>query len=478
MENKSSYFEKYHDFLYKRKMLNNNKLLEEKSNNFNRKNNLEIVNKTEPVFNLNIKNIEKRNDSDSGCLSSLRRQFNSKNKPITSQNLETNYKTFYTNDSPSSIKKIKANNSSSNNVKDRKSDIRQKSNINNTKIENIINDYKNNNIINNLFFDKNIIKNKNKIKYRALSTSNLNKNKQKIYSNYNIKKINFDKDKNLFNYKKNNNLNNFLSNSNLSKKKINNNNKKNNSLDKSNLNFTFDSQSLNKELDHILNSYDFKNINNDINEINIDDKSIKIHFRNLLYLVKELQAKNDLLKKEIRIKNNLISTLENQMNNKKIRIAKNLNNSILQEYNDNILVDNNRLKSEILNLEKKLENQKIYYEDLINDYKVKLNEQKNKNNIMNNNLQNIENKYKFSNNKIIDMKDELKDVTLMKAKLQDINEKYGVINIEQQKKIENLENQLKVLLTLVKNLFNQENNILYPMRTKLFYEISNIGKDK
>ena len=180
MENKSSHFEKYHDFLYKRKMLNNNKLLEEKSNNFNRKNNLEIVNKTEPVFNLNIKNIEKRNDSDSGCLSSLRRQFNSKNKPITSQNLETNYKTFYTNDSPSSIKKIKANNSSSNNVKDRKSDIRQKSNINNTKIENIINDYKNNNIINNLFFDKNIIKNKNKIKYRALSTSNLNKNKQKI----------------------------------------------------------------------------------------------------------------------------------------------------------------------------------------------------------------------------------------------------------------------------------------------------------
>ena len=32
---------------------------------------------------------------------------------------------------------------------------------------------------------------------------------------------------------------------------------------------------------------------------------------------------------------------------------------MLKEYNDDIILDNNKLKSEILNLEKKLENQKI-----------------------------------------------------------------------------------------------------------------------
>ena len=74
------------------------------------------------------------------------------------------------------------------------------------------------------------------------------------------------------------------------------------------------------------------------------------------------------------------------------------------------------------------------------------------------------------------MKDELKDVAFKKAKLEDINEKYEVINIEQQKKIEDLENGLKVVLTLVKNLFKKENNTLYPMRTNLYYDISNLGK--
>ena len=96
---------------------------------------------------------------------------------------------------------------------------------------------------------------------------------------------------------------------------------------------------------------------------------------------------------------------------------------------------------------------------------------------MDNNFKKIENKYKYSNNKIIDIKDELKDVTLMKAKLEDINEKYEGINLEQQKRIEELENQLKVVLTLVKNLFSKENNTLYPMRTKLFYEIFNLEKN-
>ena len=62
---------------------------------------------------------------------------------------------------------------------------------------------------------------------------------------------------------------------------------------------------------------------------------------------------------------------------------------MLKEYNDNILLDNSKLKSEILNLENKQKKQKIHYEDIISDYKSKLNEEKDKNNIMDNNFKNI-----------------------------------------------------------------------------------------
>ena len=105
MDDKPRHFEKYQDFLKNRKIYNNNKLLEDNNQNnyYYKGNNLSTNNKTEPTFNLNIKNIEKNNETDSGCLSSLRRQFNSKGKVTTNQNLETNYKTFYTNDSPSKI---------------------------------------------------------------------------------------------------------------------------------------------------------------------------------------------------------------------------------------------------------------------------------------------------------------------------------------------------------------------------------------
>ena len=446
MEGKKRHFEKYEDFVNNRRKTNP---IEQINNiyplNPNQKNFINTYIASDP-FNLNIGRLsEDNNTTDSGCLSSLRRQFNSKKrikniKKNSSNNnksyLETNYNTFYTTDSR------KKDNSPICIIK---------------KQENPINDYKN--------------KNKGNRPLRPLSSSNIiknNINKKNSFSNnnnYYVKtKIN-DEGNNENIYKSN-------------KKKINAKKKYNTSMSKNNSFYSFDSPTLNKELNHILSTYDFKDIN-DYNDINVDDKSIKIHFRNLLYLVKELSAKNDLLKKEIRNKNNLIYSLERQIkkNNNNNIDKKNLNNIMLKEYNDNILLDNSKLKSEIVNLDNKLKQQKIHYEDIINDYKIKLNEEKDKNNIMDNNFKKIENRYKNSNNKIIDIKDELKDVTLMKAKLEDMNEKYEVINSEQQKRIEELENQLKVVLTLVKNLFNKENNILYPMRTKLFYEISNLGKN-
>ena len=479
MENKSRHFEKYQDFLNKRKIYNNNRLLEDNKNNFfYRGNNLVSENKTEPSFNLNIQKIEKKNNTDSGNLSSVRKQFNSKSKTNTNQNLETNYKTYYTNDSPNRINIPFENKILKNKIKDLKFNS-SSVNIKNNKIENMITDFqKENERLKRMdSLSKNRNKTKNVIKNRALSANNINKNREKIGPAGNVNDKKDINNKKISNYKKYNDYNNYITYNNFYKNQINKNYKKYDNFNKSNSKFTFDSPSLDKELDHILKSYDFSNINNDINDINIDDKSIKIHFRNLMYLVKELEAKNDLLKKEIRNKNILISSLEKKINNKKNNFKNDINNTMLKEYNEEIILDNNKLKSEILNLEKKLENQKIHYDDLIKDYKAKLNEEKNRNNNMNNNFKNIENKYKSSNNKIIDMKDELKDVTFMKAKLEDMNEKYEIINTEQQTKIKNLENNLKVVLGMVKNLFNKENNMLYPMREKLFYEISILGKN-
>ena len=245
---------------------------------------------------------------------------------------------------------------------------------------------------------------------------------------------------------------------------------------KNNMRYNFSSDYLpnDKELDHILSSYDFKN-NNDIGDLNT---STKIQFRNLLSLVRELKAKNELMKKELRNKENLISSLEKinfNKNKNEIKNDKNMNNIMMNEYNDNLLLDNQKLKSEILNLNKELENQKIYYEDVIKDYKLKLEQEKYKNNITEDNYKEIENRYKYSNEQIINIEKDYRDAVVEKAKLRDLNSKYEIINSNQQKRIEILENQLNVILSFVKDLFNKENDLLYPMRNKLFYEISNLN---
>ncbi len=472
------HFEKYQDFLQKRKM---NKNIGDVQNYDS--NNMPKANKTEPSFNFNLENNNlgfEQNNDEPISLSSLRRQFNSKGKNnLIIPNIDSNYKTFYVNNSPKENNKV--NNIYNNNIEEKKKNLKiysSSNEINNrNNIENMINSYLNKNYNNNNKYKANINKinqgkniDKENARNRAFSANN-SKNKHYLKGNsadnFNLKKPNNNKIANLFNYKKKNNYNSFIKNN---RQKL-----ENRNLNKSRLS---ESISLNKELDHLLSSFNFNNIKNNCEEIKMDDdKSIKIHFRNLLYLVKELNAKNDLLKKELRNKDNLISSLENQIKNKsKGKGQKSINNIMLKEYSDNVLLDNNKLKSEVLKLENKLKQQKIHYEDLLNDYKKRLNKEKSRNNAMDNNLKNIENKYKNSNTKIVDMKDELKDVTLMKAKLEDMNEKYEIINSGQQKRIEELENQLKVVLTLVKNLFNKENNVLFPMRTKLFFDISNLGK--
>ena len=256
-------------------------------------------------------------------------------------------------------------------------------------------------------------------------------------------------------------------------KNMNMNKKQNVSSNNLRYNFSSDFSKSNKEYDHIISSYDLKN-----NEIGGGTMSAKIHFKNLLALIDELKAKNEMLKTELKHKDNIISLLEKKClgkNKKGKKENKSLNDIFLNEYNNDLLLDNQKLKSEILNLNKELENQKIYYEDVIKDYKNELNHEKYKSNIFEGNFKDMENKYKNSNNRISNMEDNLEEAIITKSKLEEINHKYEIINKNQQNRIEYLENQLNVVLNLVKGLFNKENQLLYPMRTKLFYEISNLN---
>ena len=73
------------------------------------------------------------------------------------------------------------------------------------------------------------------------------------------------------------------------------------------------------------------------------------------------------------------------------------------------------------------------------------------------------------------MEKDLENAILRAKNLEDINQKYEIISTNQQKRIEFLENHLKVILTLIKELFNKEKDSLYPMRSKLFYDISKLN---
>ena len=244
---------------------------------------------------------------------------------------------------------------------------------------------------------------------------------------------------------------------------------------KNNMRYNFSSDFIptNKELNHILSSYDFKN-DNELGDLNI---KTKVHFKNLLALVHELKAKNELLKKELRNRDDLISSYEkmNLNKNNEEKIKENRNDIIQNKYNKNFLLDNQKLKSEVLKLNKELEDNKNYYEDIIDDFKKQLNEEKNESNLYENKYKEIEKRYIDSNENIFNMKQDLENTILREKNLEDINQKYEMITTNQQKRIEFLENQLKVVLTLIKDLFNKENNSLYPMRNKLFYDISTLN---
>ena len=153
----------------------------------------------------------------------------------------------------------------------------------------------------------------------------------------------------------------------------------------------------------------------------------------------------------------------------------NKNDLINNKFDREVLLDNQKLKAEILKLNKDLELQKINYDDIVYDFNNQLNESKNENNFLENKYKEIEKKYIDSNEKILNMEKDLENAILKAKNLEDINQKYEIISTNQQKRIEFLENHIKVILTLIKELFNKEKDSLYPMRSKLFYDISKLN---
>ena len=195
------HFEKYQDFLQKRKM---NKNIGNQQNYYS--NNISKANKTEPSFNFYLENNNlgfEQNNDEPISLSSLRRQFNSKGKTnLIIPNIDTNNKTFYINNR--SKENNKENNIYNNNIEEKKKNLKIYSStnqINNRQnIENMINSYLNKNYNNNnknkansnkLNQGKNI--DKENTRNRAFSANN-NKNKHYLKGNsadnFNLKKLN------------------------------------------------------------------------------------------------------------------------------------------------------------------------------------------------------------------------------------------------------------------------------------------------
>lgn len=217
-----------------------------------------------------------------------------------------------------------------------------------------------------------------------------------------------------------------------------------------------------KEIAHIMNSYDF---------IGKNDPDINKHFRDLLLLVKELKNENDYLTRELRTKDKLINTLEKKLDNK-LKKNDDLHKSLITERNKNVQVENEQLKSKIKKLEDQLNEQQTFYESVVNEHQDKLKKIMGLNERNQKDLNSITGKFNKTNDKMENIQDELWKTTYMKSRLEDENGKLEKVNEEQRKRIELLEDNLRVILTRLKDLFQNENNFFFPLRRKLLYGLS------
>ena len=199
------------------------------------------------------------------------------------------------------------------------------------------------------------------------------------------------------------------------------------------------------------------------------ESDMKINIKNLTKKISELTNVIQRLEKEIKNKDEIIDSLEKKLISSTQHID-NLNKMIIKDRSDNIQVENSNMKRKILDLEKKIKDNTFMYEEIIKEYKNKLSGLNNENDGNVNQLNKLSEDFqklvinhhdvnyelKAKNNKVEEFK--------KKFEKQESNEKVNV------KKIEQLEYTLKVLVNLIKNLFNEEREF-YPLRSQLLDQI-------
>ena len=252
-------------------------------------------------------------------------------------------------------------------------------------------------------------------------------------------------------------------------KRINKSNPKINNKSNINNNFsnpTFDSSNLSPSRRSNALPYDNYIINsNSINSIS----DMKINIKNMTKKISELTNTIQKLEKEIKNKDDIINTLEKKLYSNS-EIIDNLNKKIINERSENSQVENSNMKRKIADLEKKIKDNTFMYEEIIKEYKNKLKglNDEHDGNITQLNKLSEDFKKLMSNHNGVNHQLEEKNNTVQEFKRkideQEINEKLY------SQKIEKLEDILRVLLQLIKNLFNEENDF-YQKRNAIFEQL-------
>lgn len=201
-------------------------------------------------------------------------------------------------------------------------------------------------------------------------------------------------------------------------------------------------------------SYD-KNL---INVALIDSQTdLKLTVRNMANKISEMSVYIQSLEKENKQKDDIITSLNQKLysNNEKIS---NLNKKIIEERHEDVIVENSKLKRKIMALEKSLNENIFMYEEIIKEYKEK--------------LKNITNEHKEKTTRLDrlcnDKQSLVSDNEQMKKTIEDNsktiqNYSYTIQEKETKERqlcmrVEELENHIKVLLSIINNLQQKENN--------------------
>ena len=265
------------------------------------------------------------------------------------------------------------------------------------------------------------------------------------------------------------NLNSVQNHQDKKNKRINKSNPKINNKSNINNNFsnpTFDSSNLSPSRRSNALPYDNYIINsNSINSIS----DMKINIKNMTKKISELTNTIQKLEKEIKNKDDIINTLEKKLYSNS-EIIDNLNKKIINERSENSQVENSNMKRKIADLEKKIKDNTFMYEEIIKEYKNKLKGLNDEHDGNINQLNKLSEDFQklMSNHNGVNYQLEEKKNTVQEFKRkideQEENEKLYT------QKIEKLEDILRVLIKLIKNLFNDENDF-YQKRNAIFEQL-------